>query len=107
MLKDPPTFIRGIALTIAWLAWAAGGAIYASTHSPFSEFFKLMPYGGPNKKAYDLVDPAVLADSPAVLHGTVASCVEQLRQRRDEFGLDYFHMGGDPLAAAPVVARLA
>ena len=57
--------------------------------------------------ATDVTDPAVLADSPAVLHGTVASCVEQLRQRRDEFGLDYFHMGGDPLAAAPVVARLS
>src|SRR4051794_15556520 len=47
--------------------------------------------------ATDVTDPAVLADSPAVLHGTVASCVEQLRQRRDEFGLDYFHLGGDPL----------
>jgi probable F420-dependent oxidoreductase len=57
--------------------------------------------------ATDVTDPAVLADSPAVLHGTVASCVEQLRRRRDEFGLDYFHMGGDPVAAAPIVARLA
>jgi probable F420-dependent oxidoreductase len=57
--------------------------------------------------ATDVTDPAVLADSPAVLHGTVASCVEQLRQSRDEFGLDYFHMGGDPLAAAPVVAGLS
>jgi probable F420-dependent oxidoreductase len=57
--------------------------------------------------AADVADPAVLADSPAVLHGTVASCVEALRRRREEFGLDYFHLGGDPTAAAPVVARLA
>jgi len=57
--------------------------------------------------AADVTDPAVLADSPAVLHGTVASCVEQLRRHRDEFGLDYIHLGGDPVTAAPLVARLA
>jgi probable F420-dependent oxidoreductase len=57
--------------------------------------------------ATDVTDPAVLAHSPAVLHGTVASCVEALRRRREEFGLDYFHLGGDPRAAAAVVARLA
>jgi spermidine/putrescine-binding protein len=38
-------------------------AFFASPE-PEAEFFKLMPYGGPNKKAYDLVDPAVLADLP-------------------------------------------
>jgi probable F420-dependent oxidoreductase len=57
--------------------------------------------------ASEVTDPAVLADSPAVLHGTVASCVQALQQRREQFGLDYFHFGGDPMAAAPVVARLA
>jgi probable F420-dependent oxidoreductase len=57
--------------------------------------------------AADVTDPAVLAASPAVLHGSVASCVETLRRRRDEFGLDYIHIGGDPAAAAPIVARLA
>jgi hypothetical protein len=57
--------------------------------------------------AADVTDPAILADSPSVLHGPVASCVEKLQQRRGEFGLDYFHMGCDPLAAAPVVARLS
>ena len=57
--------------------------------------------------ATDVTDPAILADSPAVLHGTVESCVEMLQRRREEFGLDYFHLGGDPLAAAPIVARLA
>ena len=57
--------------------------------------------------AADVTDPAVLADSPAALHGSVASCVEMLQRRREEFGLDYIHIGGDPAAAAPVVARLA
>jgi probable F420-dependent oxidoreductase len=57
--------------------------------------------------ATEVTDPAVLADSPAVLHGSVASCVDALLRRRDELGLDYFHFGGDPLAAAPIVARLA
>ena len=57
--------------------------------------------------AADVTDPTVLAGSPAVLHGTVESCVETLLRRREEFGLDYFHIGGDPAAAAPIVARLA
>jgi probable F420-dependent oxidoreductase len=57
--------------------------------------------------ATNVTDPAVLAASPAVLHGSVASCVEKLQRRREEFGLDYIHIGGDPVAAAPIVARLA
>ena len=57
--------------------------------------------------AAKVTDPAVLAASPAVLHGTVGSCVEALQRRREELGLDYIHIGGDPVAAAPIVARLA
>ena len=57
--------------------------------------------------AAGVTDPEVLAGSPAVLHGSVESCVETLQRRREEFGLDYFHIGGDPAAAAPIVARLA
>ncbi len=57
--------------------------------------------------AADVTDPVVLAGSPAVLHGSVESCVETLQRRREELGLDYFHIGGDPAAAAPIVARLA
>ena len=57
--------------------------------------------------AADVRDPAVLASSPAVLRGSVADCVDTLLRRREELGLDYFHFGGDPLAAAPIVARLA
>jgi probable F420-dependent oxidoreductase len=57
--------------------------------------------------ATNVTDPTVLAASPAVLHGTVEACVEMLQRRREEFGLDYIHFGGDPAAAAPIVARLA
>jgi probable F420-dependent oxidoreductase len=57
--------------------------------------------------AADVTDPAALAASPAVLHGTVEECVETLQRRREEFGLDYIQFGGDPAAAAPIVARLA
>jgi alkanesulfonate monooxygenase SsuD/methylene tetrahydromethanopterin reductase-like flavin-dependent oxidoreductase (luciferase family) len=57
--------------------------------------------------ATNVTDPAVLAASPAVLHGSVAFCVETLQRRREEFGLDYIHIGGDPSAAATLVARLA
>jgi probable F420-dependent oxidoreductase len=57
--------------------------------------------------AANVTDPAVLAASPAVLHGSVASCVDKLQRWRSELGLDYIHIGGDPVAAAPIVARLA
>jgi len=57
--------------------------------------------------AADVTDPAVLAGSPAVLHGSVSACVETLQRRREQFGLDYIHIGGDPVAAAPLVARLS
>jgi probable F420-dependent oxidoreductase len=57
--------------------------------------------------AAGVTDPVVLAGSPAVLRGSVESCVETLQRRREELGLDYFHFGGDPVAAAPIVARLA
>jgi probable F420-dependent oxidoreductase len=52
-------------------------------------------------------DPAVLASSPAVLHGSVGYCVDALQRRREQFGLDYIQLGGDLAAAAPIVARLA
>jgi probable F420-dependent oxidoreductase len=57
--------------------------------------------------AANVTDPAILATSPAALHGSVASCVETLQRRREELGLDYIHFGGDPAAAASIVARLA
>jgi probable F420-dependent oxidoreductase len=57
--------------------------------------------------AADVTDPAVLADSPAVLHGSVGYCVETLQRRREQFGLDYIQLGGDLTAAAAIVARLA
>ena len=57
--------------------------------------------------AAGVTDPVALAGSPAVLQGSVESCVEALQRRREQLGLDYFHIGGDPSAAAPIVARLA
>ena len=57
--------------------------------------------------AADVSDPAVLADSPAVLHGSVGHCVETLQRRRERLGLDYIKLGGDLPAAAAIVARLA
>jgi hypothetical protein len=33
--------------------------------------------------------------------------VETLQRRREEFGLNYIHIGGGPLVAAPIIARLA
>ena len=57
--------------------------------------------------AADVTDPAALADSPAVLHGSVGQCVETLQRRREQLGLDYIQFGGDLTAAAPIVARLA
>ena len=60
-----------------------------------------------SSQAAKVSDPDVLAGSPAVLHGSVAFCVEELQRRREEYGLDYFHIGSDPAAAAPIIARLA
>ena len=50
--------------------------------------------------------PEQLAASPAVLHGTVDECVDKLVEVRERFGISYFHLGSDPAAAAPIVAKL-
>lgn len=57
--------------------------------------------------ATEVTDPAVLAAAPTVLRGSVEQCVEKLQRHREEYGLDYIHIGADPVAAAPIVARLA
>lgn len=54
-----------------------------------------------------LVDPAALAASPSVLHGSVDECVDRLLALRDRYGISYLHLGGNLDAAAPIVARLA
>jgi probable F420-dependent oxidoreductase len=48
-----------------------------------------------------------LADSPAVLHGSVDACVDRLIELREQYAVNYFHLGGNLDAAAPIVARLA
>jgi len=57
--------------------------------------------------AANVTDENVLAESPAVLHGTVAQCVDTLQRRREQFGLNQILLGGDIRAAAPIVAALA
>jgi probable F420-dependent oxidoreductase len=51
--------------------------------------------------------PDAMAASPAVLHGDIDSCVEQLHATRERFGISYFHLGSNVDAAAPIVAKLA
>jgi probable F420-dependent oxidoreductase len=52
-------------------------------------------------------DPRLVEDSPAVLVGSVERCVELLQERRERFGLSYWHLGHDVDAAARIVSRLA
>ncbi|MCV7282573.1 TIGR03621 family F420-dependent LLM class oxidoreductase [Mycolicibacterium flavescens] len=52
-------------------------------------------------------DEAAMADSPAVLVGSIEGCVERLLERRERFGFSYFSLGGDVDMVAPIVARLA
>lgn len=67
-----------------------------AVHAARSSFSELMA-----------ADPAVVADSPAVLIGTPDACIEQLLGWRERLGISYWHLGGDVEAVAPIVARLA
>lgn len=51
--------------------------------------------------------PQALATSPSVLHGDVEECADQLLATRERFGINYFHLGSNVDAAAPIVAKLA
>lgn len=52
-------------------------------------------------------DDKLIRDSPAVLCGTVSECVDLLQERRETYGINYWKLGGDGTAVAPIVARLA
>lgn len=52
-------------------------------------------------------DPHLVANSPAVLVGSIDACVDALQERRERYGFSYFDLGGDLDAIAPIVARLA
>ena len=52
-------------------------------------------------------DQRALADSPAVLIGSVEQCVELLLERRERYGTSAWHLGSDLETVAPIVARLA
>ena len=52
-------------------------------------------------------EPDVLAETPAVLSGTVDDCIEQLVGWRERLGISYWHLGPDIEAVAPIVAKLS
>ena len=52
-------------------------------------------------------EPDMLADTPAVLSGTVDDCIAQLLGWREKLGISYWHLGPDVDAVAPIVAKLA
>jgi probable F420-dependent oxidoreductase len=52
-------------------------------------------------------DDSLIRHSPAVLCGTVSECVDLLQERRETYGINYWKLGGDGDAVAPIVARLA
>lgn len=52
-------------------------------------------------------EPDLLADTPAVLSGTIDDCIEQLVGWREQLGISYWHLGPDIEAVAPIVAKLA
>lgn len=98
------------------LAWARAGA-KAAGRSPDSLGYQISilsldvtdvdgarPWT--SSLAAGIDDPAVLDGSPAVLRGPAGHCAEQLHKRRELFGFDHIHVGGDLVAAAAVIARL-
>ena len=52
-------------------------------------------------------NPQLVEESPAVLVGSLDRCVELLQERRERFGLSYWHLGHDVEAAARIVSRLS
>jgi probable F420-dependent oxidoreductase len=52
-------------------------------------------------------DPELMARSPAVLVGSLSSCVERLLELRERFGFNVIKLSGDARAAAPIVRALA
>jgi probable F420-dependent oxidoreductase len=47
------------------------------------------------------------ADSPGLLRGSVAKCVEDLRRWREELGISYWSLGPNIDALAPIVSQLS
>jgi probable F420-dependent oxidoreductase len=59
-----------------------------------------------NLAAAFAVDVNEVGDSPAVLIGSLDECVDKLQERRERWGMSYFNLP-DPVAAAPIVEKLA
>jgi probable F420-dependent oxidoreductase len=58
------------------------------------------------RRAVELTEKEV-AESPHVFVGTVDGLVEKFQMLRERLGINYFFVGGDYRAFAPIVARLA
>ncbi|MFC6022343.1 TIGR03621 family F420-dependent LLM class oxidoreductase [Plantactinospora solaniradicis] len=98
------------------VAWARDAAVAAGRDPATLEFQLRMfdvrvVHRGVEHRASSsharLADPAALASSPSVLHGSVDECVDRLLAIRERYGVNYLHLGGNLDAAAPIVARLA
>ena len=51
--------------------------------------------------------PEALAASPSALHGSPSECADKLLANREQYGINYVHLGSNLDAAAPIVALLA
>ncbi len=98
------------------IAWARAGASAAGRAADELEFqlsmldVRVSSGGVEHRWTSSLArsaPPQVLANSPAVLHGSVDECVEKLIALRELTGISYLHLGGNLDAAAPIIARLA
>jgi probable F420-dependent oxidoreductase len=98
------------------LSWARAGAL-AAGREPESLGYQIsilrlevtdVPGARPwqSSLAVGVDDPSVLDESPAVLTGPAGHCAELLHKRREVFGIDHIHVGGDLVAAAAIMARL-
>ncbi len=98
------------------VAWARAAAIAAGRDPNALDYqlriFDLRVSGGDTEQrstsSHALrASPEALAASPSVLHGPVEQCAEKLLATREQYGINYIHLGSNVDAAAPIVARLA
>jgi probable F420-dependent oxidoreductase len=61
----------------------------------------------PSFSGYIAAHPLAFADSPALLHGDIEKCLDDLQRWREELGISYWHLGGNVDAVAPIVVRLS
>jgi probable F420-dependent oxidoreductase len=105
-----------VAKKVEWVraAWQAAGRPEAGPELQHSVYFaQVTDSPGAARRSVSsfagalAADEDAMADSPAVLVGSLDACVEQLLERRERFGFSYYNLGGDIDMVAPIVARLA